>query len=395
MKYTEANLRSIINSSSRYREFGVPSRSANGMTVFFYDEAHFAACAEMIAKFEGDTAYVLFNTQEHPKALSERLGARILAFPYAIGLVHRDVVICTDNVEIPKMMRVVMATWRAGRNCYTITRFGLPKPRPFLLEERKDDILKVVNSLSDEESVKSYARRIKSFIMGHPGYHDIAPYYQYWHPHVHIEKGDVVVDAGIGSSAHASVRFAEIAGPSGKVFAFEPIKSMSNRLRPECDGVSNLELLPMGLWSPEEDVEMFVAGDISTFRSLGYTQGAATETCQLVSVDKYFPTRKTTPSLIKMDIEGAETKALIGAQETIRRFKPKLQICLYHTIVDFIDIPLLVLSYNPNYKLFVGHHTPFFNEFVLYAVDPDARRGEVATNIFSRIGRSAPKRRRG
>src|SRR5690606_33131118 len=45
---------------------------------------------------------------------------------------------------------------------------------------------------------------------------------------------------------------------------------------------------------------------------------------------------------IKMDIEGSETKALLGAVRSIERFKPKLAIAIYHGDYDIFGIPLLI-----------------------------------------------------
>ena len=52
-----------------------------------------------------------------------------------------------------------------------------------------------------------------------------------------------------------------------------------------------------------------------------------------------------------MDIEGAEIDALLGAEQTIKRFKPKLAICTYHRLTDSEEIRKIILSYNPNYKI--------------------------------------------
>lgn len=54
---------------------------------------------------------------------------------------------------------------------------------------------------------------------------------------------------------------------------------------------------------------------------------------------------------IKMDIEGSEEKALLGAKETLRKFKPKLAICIYHKPKDFYELPLLIKEINPEYKI--------------------------------------------
>jgi len=76
-------------------------------------------------------------------------------------------------------------------------------------------------------------------------------------------------------------------------------------------------------------------------------------------------------TFIKMDIEGAELDALHGAEQQIRRNKPKLAISLYHKLSDLIEIPKLVKSYVPEYKFYLRHNLgdgfPFPSEYVLLA----------------------------
>lgn len=74
-------------------------------------------------------------------------------------------------------------------------------------------------------------------------------------------------------------------------------------------------------------------------------------------------------SFIKMDIEGAEYKALLGAVETIEKYKPTLMISVYHKQDDMIKIPLLIKSINYNYKLYLRHYRSMsVQETVLYAI---------------------------
>ena len=68
-----------------------------------------------------------------------------------------------------------------------------------------------------------------------------------------------------------------------------------------------------------------------------------------------------------MDIEGAELKALKGAREALRKFKPKLAISVYHSLSDYIAIPQYINSLNLGYSFYLNHHTIHSEESILYA----------------------------
>jgi hypothetical protein len=53
---------------------------------------------------------------------------------------------------------------------------------------------------------------------------------------------------------------------------------------------------------------------------------------------------------IKMDIEGAEQKAVAGARNTIARFRPRMALCIYHVQGDEKMVPKLVADAYPGYK---------------------------------------------
>lgn len=96
-----------------------------------------------------------------------------------------------------------------------------------------------------------------------------------------------------------------------------------------------------------------------------------TTTVQCVSLDDMLPTFG--PTLIKMDVEGAEVESLQGATNIIRRYRPDLAISLYHTPTDLWKIPLLLKSWNLDYDFYIRCHG--FNTFdsVLYAYSSPAR----------------------
>lgn len=95
-------------------------------------------------------------------------------------------------------------------------------------------------------------------------------------------------------------------------------------------------------------------------------------TISLIKLDSYVKNKKVDRvDLIKYDIEGSEKEGLIGAIETIRTYKPKLQICLYHKVEDLYEIPLMIenMFKENNYKYFLGHHHPSHWETVLYVIE--------------------------
>jgi FkbM family methyltransferase len=63
------------------------------------------------------------------------------------------------------------------------------------------------------------------------------------------------------------------------------------------------------------------------------------------------------PTLIKMDIEGAEIPALRGARRLIGEHRPKLLLSAYHRADDLIRIPEFVGQLRDDYKIGLRHHT--------------------------------------
>ena len=122
-----------------------------------------------------------------------------------------------------------------------------------------------------------------------------------------------------------------------------------------------MQLVPYGLWD-REDILKFEAADggFSTIKNTGNME------IKVVSLDDFLNGQEAT--YIKMDIEGAELKALKGAKNTITKYKPKLALCIYHKPLDIIEIPLYLKTIEPRYKFYLRHYSNFHTETVLYAI---------------------------
>ena len=74
------------------------------------------------------------------------------------------------------------------------------------------------------------------------------------------------------------------------------------------------------------------------------------------------------PTMIKMDIEGMEPRALAGAAEMIRQHRPQLAICVYHDISHLWSIPLQIKELYEGYRLYICNYQFMGLETVVYAV---------------------------
>lgn len=106
----------------------------------------------------------------------------------------------------------------------------------------------------------------------------------------------------------------------------------------------------------------------------GSGKRAKTVTVSVSSIDTLFPT--VPPDLIKLDVEGAESAALRGAVNTIRRRTPAWIVSLYHRTEDLFSIPLYMESLVPGqYSFYLRRVTCYPAwDLMLYAI-PGERLG--------------------
>ena len=147
-----------------------------------------------------------------------------------------------------------------------------------------------------------------------------------------------------------------------KLIAFEPNETQYEICSNIFRGFRDANLVKAGLSDKTGRVKFNLHLPGSSFIS-----DTGTEEIETVSLDEYMGDRKVT--FIALDIEGEEFKALKGAEKIIRTQKPKLAISVYHKPEDIYELPELIKSFRPDYKLYLRHyHLLDMAETVLYAL---------------------------
>jgi FkbM family methyltransferase len=184
---------------------------------------------------------------------------------------------------------------------------------------------------------------------------------QYFPDFLHLNESEIFVDCG-AYDGDSVLRFAKYAKENfNKIYAFECDekniqKFLNNTKRYE----DKIKLVKKGAWSK--------AGDLN-FSNAGSSGSRIEDGGIKILVDSIENVVKDEPvSFIKMDIEGAELEALRGAENTIRKYKPKLAISVYHKQEDLITIPQYILSIHNDYRLYLRHYGTFVTELILYAI---------------------------
>lgn len=186
---------------------------------------------------------------------------------------------------------------------------------------------------------------------------------------IKAEKGDIVIDAG-GCWGDTSLYFANEIGEEGKVYTFEfipqnlDILKMNLGLNPLLK--NQIEIVEKPLWD-KTGLPMYYVdngpGSQVSFNQLNEYSGIVNS----ISIDDFLANNKLDKvDFIKMDIEGAEPFALKGAINTIKKYKPKMAIAIYHNMDDFSGIIHQINDLGLGYRFYLDHYTIYHEETVLY-----------------------------
>jgi len=179
-------------------------------------------------------------------------------------------------------------------------------------------------------------------------------------PGILLDEKEVFLDCG-GFNGDTTEQFIKLVnGNYDHIYIFEPNKDLCKECVHRFRDVDNCTIVPKGTWSSNDKIGFIEEGEGSRF------DGASDNEIDTVKIDSYLDGKRAT--FIKMDVEGAEYDSLIGAEKTIKKYRPKLAISVYHKRNDIWEIPMLLLGYHSDYRFYLRTYSFTGNDTVLYAL---------------------------
>lgn len=175
---------------------------------------------------------------------------------------------------------------------------------------------------------------------------------QYTHKDCFVKPGDTIIDAG-GFIGDTAIIFDKLTDGKCKIHSFEVYEEsvLLMSLNLEKNNISDNAIINKLALGNE-------TGRVVKIKNPGL-EGAVcisnegVETVETITIDDYvLMSGIENIDFIKMDIEGSELEALQGARNTIKHFRPKLAICIYHKPEDIISIPKFIEETGVNYKIY-------------------------------------------
>jgi FkbM family methyltransferase len=184
---------------------------------------------------------------------------------------------------------------------------------------------------------------------------------QYFEAFLNLRRsGEVFADVG-SFDGQTTLEFVKRCPEYGAAYVLEPDPVNFSVCKQKLAGLPNICMWPIGASD---------AKGKASFTASGSKSGISPDGPITIELDCLDDLLSLDPTFIKMDIEGAELPAIMGATRIIRH-RPRMAVCAYHRPGDFWRIPKQVLAIFPNFDLYMRHYTESIYETVIFFVPAD------------------------
>ena len=217
-----------------------------------------------------------------------------------------------------------------------------------------NDLCAAYELMADDVSRQTFVDTINYKISGDPHYLFKMETHkdEIFHNVLCLGQEESYVDLGAYRGDTISELLSYTQGSYKNISAMEPDSKTFTKLEKYCENMTQVALYNTAAWDSDTTLLFDKRSGRNSKLSSGGKVEISAKTLDSVAGEQCI-------SYIKMDIEGAEREGLIGAQDTIARWTPKLNIAGYHRNEDLFAIPLQINEMNNKYKIFFRHH-PYF-----------------------------------
>jgi len=295
-------------------------------------------------------------------------GVEIISFDKLIADLHYSqslIIIAIGTKGFPEVHKQLQEN-RISKARIIFRDYVCDKTSLAYMEANKENLKTIYDKLSDDLSREVFWKKVASALYCRINMDSVyeAGATQYMDSCCRLSGKEVFVDCGgyIGDTALQFIKRTN--NHYAHIFAFEPEQENFKAMKENLRTYRNITIINKGLWDRETELRFNAGGGAAS--SVSSTGGFE---IPVTCIDNLLETGYI-PTFIKMDIEGSESMAILGAAKTIITYKPKLAICIYHKSTDVVEISILINELNPEYSYYLRQYESGFSwaETVLYAV---------------------------
>lgn len=237
----------------------------------------------------------------------------------------------------------------------------------YLMEEHEKEIAAVYDMMADDLSREVFEKIVRFRLLDDsievPTMSQEKQYFEYGF--YEKRQDEVFVDCGAFNGISLKTFLKENENTFEAYYGMEPDAANYEKLEeyietmPE-DIKKKLYITSKAAWKDDAGLQLYALHGPGSFAA-----DIGTERVDTVTIDEMLNGKRA--SYIKMNIEGSEKEALAGAEQTIRKYKPKLAIAGYHRTDDFWKIPLKMKEYRDDYKIYLRSYMNHIS-FVYYGI---------------------------
>lgn len=215
------------------------------------------------------------------------------------------------------------------------------------IERYREEIYSAYSLLADDQSRRVFKGALDFYYTGRLGYlREIESEKDEAFREILRLKEESYLDLGAyrGDTVEEFLRYTD---GYKEITAVEPNPKNHQKLCDSLNGIANARAVHAGI--ADRTGVMTVSRKAGRMPTLGDENGVEVPVLTVDSMN-------LSPTYIKVDIEGMESEMLKGAENTLRTYKPKLNLAAYHRSEDVFRLVIQLHAISPDYRICLRKH---------------------------------------